>query len=92
MIKGNIVCRHKMLACGKVLPNKFYIGLLFLIMGGRVPDLRHVVELIASFLAGFSLKWILVVRSSRVNINQQGNIVGGNLAGRDVKSGRELKN
>lgn len=58
-------------------------------IGGYVPDWRHIAELVASFFAGFSLKWVLVVRSKRTNIHQQDNVVGGNLAGRDVTIGRK---
>lgn len=56
-----------------------------------MPEWRHILELVASFLAGFTLKWVLVVRSNRTTVRQQGNMVGGNMAGRDVKTGRDSK-
>jgi len=57
-------------------------------IGGYVTEFVHAIELIwkfvVGFLAGFTFKWILVWRSNRSTIRQSGNVVGGNLAGRDV--------
>ena len=51
-------------------------------------ELVHVIDFLwkfaVGFAAGFSVKWVLVWRSNRTTIHQSENIVGGNLAGRDV--------
>jgi hypothetical protein len=47
-------------------------------------DWHDVLKFLAGFLAGFSVKWFFVWRSNRTTITQNKNIVGGNLAGRDV--------
>ena len=54
-------------------------------------ELRDVLEILIGALAGYSIKWIFVVRSHRQTITQQGNVVGGNLAGRDVTTGKDRK-
>jgi hypothetical protein len=48
--------------------------------------------LIAGFVGGFSLKTVLVSRSTLISTQQKGNTVGGNQAGRDVTiSGEQRK-
>jgi hypothetical protein len=41
-------------------------------------------KFLAGFLAGFSVKWILNVRSSRNTVQQHNNVVGGHLAGHNI--------
>lgn len=43
-----------------------------------------ILKFLAGFLTGFSLKWFFVWRSNRTTIGQTDNVVGGNLAGRDI--------
>jgi hypothetical protein len=50
-------------------------------------DWHDVLKVAAGFLAGFSVKWYMVWRSSRTTTTQNKNVVGGNLAGRDVNIG-----
>lgn len=47
-------------------------------------SLRDILEIVVSFFAGYSLKWVFVVRTKKQMIQQSGNVVGGNMAGRDV--------
>lgn len=49
-----------------------------------MPEWGDVLKFLAGFLTGFSFKWLLVWRSNRTSLRQQGNVVGGSLAGRDV--------
>jgi hypothetical protein len=49
-----------------------------------MPEWHEILKYLAGFLTGFCFKWVLVWRSNRTTVRQDKNVVGGNMAGRDV--------